>query len=320
MQRYLIDQYGDTAGTGIIQRDDHYYIYISIRNIIKPYALTTPTSVNITITDPCGDLVVADSMVTEDVGLFSYETDIDSDAKYGRYIVEVSTITHKARTTFDFHVMPWDAVPQIRRHSGIEDYKSISDDDLASFAWKAYKEVLDEVFEIHKDVKPKADPDTGDFFNGTNVEFRTCDKNLADHDGDGLISDDTDSAACDGDITGWWYDDNHEKQTCRITVCDSQIGKIKIYQDDGATAIPSDNNGVYLTYWTKWRTFREDKLREATEYLAAHNASKRFHEMDRATIIDINSNKAMYTTDKDRLEKLYKEARDKIRKPICGGV
>jgi hypothetical protein len=203
--------------------------------------------------------------------------------------------------------------------SGISENKTISDDDLSYITWKAYQEVLDDIYEQHKDVVPKSDPYTGSGFDGTNTEFRTPDKYLADHDGDGQITDSTYSDACDGDISGWWRDEYYEKHDCKVTIRDSVDGNILITQTSGA-AIPSTHKGVYITYWTKYRTWKKSLFIEAVEYLAAYKVTRRFTQRDRATLVDIRNNQAIYKADNDMLLKEYEKIRDKIKKPICGGV
>lgn len=321
MKRYLVERPQDVGDSGVYLPDGDYYIYITIRDIRSPHDESTPSDVRITITDPLGtDVVSSVSMTNEATGEYSYDYEIPDTAPLGHYDVEVSTVTDKSRTHFDFYVLPWDMVAGIRERSGIEEWKSVSDEAIARVAWSAFEKVRNEVFNKHVDERPKPDPDTGDWFDGTTTEFRTKSKHIADYDMDGLHSQTTsDNVDFDGDINGWWYDENWERQQMTIVVDDAKNGKITILQDDGVTPIPRSQNGVFLTYFTEYHTFHKTGLKEAVEYLAAHNIAQRFHESDRATLVDLKSNKTIFVTDPNRLKKLYKSAINSIREPDCSG-
>jgi len=323
MQRYLIERPKTVGDSGVYFQGSHYYIYLYIRDIMEPNAKSNPSDVQITITNPCGtDIVTDDTMSNITTGEYSYDTDLSSSAYYGKYTVKISTITHKSTSYFDFYVLPWNAVPEIRRLSGIEEWKSISDEDIAIIFWNCFTEVRNLVFNKHHDVKPRVDPDTGRWFDGTTTEFRTKHRYLADYDLDGSYTQ-TDTSchiACQGDIDGWWLDDNYERQALVVTIDDAEEGKIHLYQSDGVTAIPRTQCGVFLTYWTEYHTYNSMNFKEAVEYLSAHKIAQRFHETDRATLVDIQTNKTIFVTDPNRLSQLYKEALSRIREPLCGGA
>jgi len=323
MQRYLVERPEDVGDSGIYLRNAHYFIDVTFRNILDTTTKADPGAVNITITDPCGTVLVnsqAMSKITD--GEYQYDYDIASSATYGRYTVQISTVTQTSLTQYDYYVLPWNAIPEVRRLSGIEQYKSISDEDLALMIWESFEETRRLVFEKHNDVKPKVDPDTGNWFDGTTTEFRTKHKYLADYDLDGSYT--QPSSPCDidvsGDIDGYWYDEDWERQDLTVTVNNSNNGKITLTQDDGVTAIPRSQNGVYLTYWTEFHTYSSHIFEKAVEYLAAHRAAKRFHEMDRASVFSMDENRVKYTADPDRLKKIFKEQIGLIRRPMCDGV
>lgn len=322
MQRYLIERPEDVGDSGIYLRDGHYFIYLYVRNILTPHASVDPGAVNIRILDPCGTEVLSSTAMSNiTVGEYYRGYNIGSSSVFGEYTVEVSTITHQSKYNFNFYVMPWDGVNSVRDRSGIGEWKDISDENIAKILWGAFEEVRDEVFIKHTNVKPKPDPDTGDWFDGTTTEFRTKHRYIADYDLSGTVSQTTisDGLDCDGDIDGWWLDDNYERHLLSVTVNNAEQGKITITQLGGAP-IPRNQNGVYLTYWTEYHTYQETLFKEAVEYYTAHKIAQRFHESDRATLMDIEKNKLIFVTDPKRLEKLYKKALNKIREPACGGV
>lgn len=321
MKRYLVERPQDVGDSGVYLQDGSYYIYVTIRDIMTPHNLSTPSDVRITITDPLGtDVVSSTSMTNEATGEYSYDYEIPAAAPLGHYDVEVSTVTDRSRTHFDFYVLPWDMVSGIRERSGIEEWKSVSDEAVARIGWSAFEQVRKEVYTIHTDERPKPDPDTGNWFDGTTTEFRTKSKYIADYNQDGSYSMTTnDNVDFDGDINGWWYDENWERQQMTVVVDDAKSGKVTLLQDDGVSPIPRSQNGVFLTYFTEYHTFHRERFREAVEYLAAHKIAQRFHETDRATLVDLESNKTIFVTDPQRLKKLYKEALNDIREPACGG-
>lgn len=321
MNRYSIQLEGDNGDSGIYERDSEYYIRLDIHDIIDPFAPTSPSLVTISITDPCGNALITNQVMTEvSTGVFDYGYAIQSAATYGEYTVEISTTTYTMVKLYDFYVFPWNIIPRIRRKSGIEEYKSIADHDLALIAWAAYEKVLARTFITHFDETPVADPDYCKLFNGTNTVVRTKYGYLADHDGDGIISGATTSKACDGDICGYWYDSDYARHDCTIVVNDSTSGRITVTQNDGVTAIPNTNQGVYISYWTRYKTWQLRLFRSAVEYLAAHEVVLRFDELDRATLADLQSNKQVFLADPNRLEKEYLKSMEDIRQPSFGGV
>jgi hypothetical protein len=316
MERYLIDY---TGHDGIYERTSNYFVHLTIRDVISPHATSSPSSVTISITDPCGDGLIADAAMTSaGSGIYTYDYLIASTAPYGKYTVEISTTTYIMSKLYDYYVLPWNCIRDVRRYSGISDKKSISDEDLAGIAWQSYLEVLDEIFEQHFEEEPVSDPDVGVTFNGSNTTVRTRCKNIADMNGDGAVTG-YGEQSCGTDITGYWFDVNYGHNLCNITVVSAVSGRITVTQTDG-TAIPANNRGVYLTYWTRYRTYNETLFREAVSYLAAHKISKSFNELDKSTLVDIERNKMMFLADPNRLLKIYEGIRDKIRRPMIGGT
>jgi len=318
MERYLVDMSGDN---GIYIRNDSYFVHLTIRDSITPHTESSPSDVEITIRDPCGVVILPTvSMVTLGSGVYTYDYTISSAATYGQYIVEVSTSTYTMRKNFDFVVMPWDCVRDIRRHSGVEEYKSISDEDIAGIAWDAYQLVLSEIYEFHEWERFRCDSSVGCLFNGTNTTVRisNCDE-LADRYGDGVVAG-FGQLSCGTDVDAYWIDSTYARHQAHITVVDVITGRCTITQSDGVTAIPANNNGVRVNYWTQSSRWNERLMRKAVVLWSAHECVQRFYELDRATLIDLQSNKAEFISKRNRLLNLYEKMRDKIRNPVFGGV
>lgn len=315
MERYLIIY---TGHDGIYERNSNYFVHLTIRDSIDPYLTAEPSSVSISVSDPCGlALISDDGMTSGGSGIYTYDYLIAGNAPYGKYTVEISTITHVMNKIYDYYILPWNCIRDVRRYSGISENKTISDEDLAGIAWQSYLEVLDEIFEQQFEEEPTYDPNVGYMFDGTNTVVRTKCGHIADRNGDGAVTG-YGEQSCGTDISGYWFDSNYARQTCFITVNDSTSGRITVTQADG-TAIPANNHGVYLTYWIRYRTYNETLFREAVSYLTAHKVAKSFNQLDKSTLIDIERNKVLFLADPDRLLRIYEGIRDKIRRPAIGG-
>ena len=304
----------------VFERGETYYKYEEIRN--RAGTLVNPTTITMTITDSCGNILVnALPMANDAVGKYHYAYTIGATAYYGIYttvVIATGAGGDVTKFTEDFVVMPWDLIDNIRRISGIAEEKSIDDDDLGYIALQAYREALDDVLEKHDEEVPTYDPSVGVKFNGTNTTVRTACAHIADHDGDGNTVG-FGEQTCGTDVYGFWYDSTYAYQTCYITVGSPISGRITVTQDDGVTAIPSTNKGVFLTYWTYYKTFDINILRNAVEYLAANKLVERFHELHRATLADLPSNQREVELDIRRFEREYYRLLDKIRRPALGG-
>jgi len=304
---------------GIFERSDTFSHWVTIRDRTK--AKTDPSSVKITIYDPCNSVLVnAASMTKSSTGLYYYDYAINSSATYGEYPIKVvSTSTGALDSVFkdQFFVMPWTLEKDIRRKMGVADEKDIDDEDLSHIAWTSYMEALRDVYLHHYGETPGSNPDTGVGFNGTNTSFQTNHYPIADINGDGNV---TGTTSCATDITGWWLDSTGSRNECNINITNYKNGEITLYQNDGATAIPSTNEGVHLDYWSEYNSYDEFIFREAVSYLAAHYVNLRLTERDKVTLGDINSSKPIILKQPNRFLREYKRLMNLIRKPRLGGV
>lgn len=299
------------------QREESMVHWVTIRD--RNNALYDPDTIAITITDPCGSVVTdAASMTSDSTGVYYYSYLIPADAYYGEYLISV-TATSAADVTISpdkFFILPWDITDQVRKLSGITSKKSINDDDIAFVIWEAYQGALDEVYQSWYNEAPNCNPNTGAWFDGSNTTFATKHVPLADHDGNGVIHG-WGEASCGTDIDGWWQDSTGNCHHIKITVNDAKCGNITITQLDG-TAIPNNAKWVTLDYYTEWETYNERIFRLAVSYLAAHKCIERFHELGRATLADLHSNKQVILAKMDRMLINYKKEMKRIKKPVIG--
>ena len=306
------------------ERGETFSHFVTVRN----YTSTdkeNPDSIKITITAP-DDVVLVNALgMTSDgatVGEYWYNYNIPADALYGEYAVEVDTVSGTSTTTERGHfiVIPWDIVDKIRTYSGVNK-ESVSDDDVATLAFEAYGELLEEAYIYHTYESPICDPDYCALFNGTNTVVRAKHTPIADHDFDGEVygignvSRNTDYI----DVAGFWLDSDYAKHEATITVNDSVTGRITITQSDG-TAIPSTHTGVYIRYWSEWEMFNNRLLRDAAAYLASHNLLLKMTDAHTATAADLPSNQRKIEISLNRFERKCNQIMEKISKPLCEGV
>jgi len=306
----------------VYERSETYVKYSTILNRDKQKV--DPSTVKITIKDPCGvTLVDSQNMTKSSTGVYSYNAyDIRSDATYGEYDVTVKATSGAADVSIQddkFFVMPWKLQKDVRRITGINDEKSINDDDLSHIAWHSYLEALRDSFVHHYKEIPLGNPDTGEGFNGTNTTFQTPYFPIADSNGDGTVSG-YGQQSCGTDINCWWIDTNGSWQQGYVTVNKAENGEISITQTDG-TAIPNSNEGVYLDYWIEHDSFNLDMFRDAVSYLAAHYVVElRMNEVDRVTIADLATNNPIVVKNERRFYNTYRRKLKKICKPRIGGA
>ena len=306
----------------VFECEETYNHRIRIRD--RDGTLVYPTTVYFNLYDNCGnELVVDAAMATDATGTYEYEYSIPTDCLYGEYDIKViATDASGSKSVFSdsFYVFPWKCLSQIRSVSGIAERKSIDDDDLARIAWDAYQEVLAEIYEHHDWEKVKMDPNVNLSFDGTNKTFRinVCNYDeLADRYGDGQVTG-WGETSCGTDIDGYWIDANYARQQLKITLADAITGRVTLEQTTGA-AIPANHNGVRVSYSTRSELWDERLFRKAVVYLAGFEVTQRFSELDRVSLADIESNKAVFIADPRRLERIYKKTRDKVRNTMFGG-
>lgn len=306
------------------ERGETFSHAVTVRNYTST-AKENPDSIKITITAPDDVVLVSAVAMTSDgatAGDYLYNYNIPADALYGEYTVEVDTVKGGSTTTEKNHfiVMPWDVVDKIRTYSGVNK-ESVADDDVATIAFEAYRELLDDVYIYHSYETLVQDPDYCALFNGTNTVVRTRYTHIADHDFDGEvygignISRNTDYI----DVAGYWIDSDYARHTIKVTVNDSITGRVTITQTDD-TPIPSTHQGVFVRYWTEWKTFNNRLLKDAVAYLAAHHLLLKMTDAHTATAADLPSNQRKIELNLLRFENKSNQIMEKISKPKCEGV
>ncbi len=303
----------------IYDRGEENHYVIKIKDI-DGNTYTDPSTVSITITNPCSTTEVSEaSMTKSDTGIYYYSYTIPVDATYGEYQIKVTASSTPNIVIYKdkFFILPWNIIYDVRRYSGITSKKSISDQDMATIIWEAYTEALRDVYIYHDDEKPNCNPDTGAGFDGTNTTFATKHQLLADINGDGVVTG-YGETSCGTDVDGYWVDSDGDCHQLKITVLDAECGKLTITQLNG-DPIPSTNCGVRINYYLEWRTFSLSVFKSAVAFLAAHKCIVRFAELDKATLADLHSNKIVILHNRTRMEKAYKKAMRKISKPVIGG-
>lgn len=298
--------------------EDNYYV-VKIKNV-DGSAFVDPSSVSITIYNPCSQVTITAAEMTRlSAGVYLYAYELPDDALYGKYTIEVtaSSPTYTAKYSDKFFVLPWNCVYDVRRFSGITANKSISDHDIAGIIWEAYKEILPQVYLFVADETPKCNPDNGLYFNGTNTVFATRNSPIADYNGDGLVNG-YGEASCGTDVDGYWKDTNGDCHRVNVTINDARCGNITITQTDG-TAIPSNMKWVHINYYIEWRTFDINILKYAVAYLAAYKCINRFKELSKATMGDLHSNEArIRESQTKKMKEEYTKSLKLIRKPTMG--
>lgn len=309
------------------QREETYYHWITLRD--NAGALYDPSSVSITITSPCG-VVMADSqsMVSDSAGVYYYAYNLPADATYGKWKVSVKTTDGSEYSVFPdrFYLFSWNAVESVRSLTGIDQKKSISDDDLSDIIWRAQEEISRSIYIHHcdEDVRCsccnencKCGTCVSSIFDGTNKTFWTQQGYLADRDGNGEVEGYGESNCTDVFMS--WKDCDGDCHVGWVAVDDEVCGKLTL-TSDGATPIPAAYAWVKLEYWTRARGWTEMLMQEAVEYLSAHKVLLRFGELERATSADLVAAQNVKYVNPKRMYNEYKRILRKIREPTVGGV
>jgi len=302
----------------VFERSETYTHWSTIRD--KDGVAVDPTNVKITIYDPCDNVIVNDQLMTKsDTGIYYYEHILSSTASYGNYRTTVKATAMVGQIGImadEFFVMPWKVEQDVRRKIGLGDDADISDSDLSHLSWSSYKQALVDLY-IHRYMDiPKGDPDTGNKWNGTNLNYQTPQYPIADVNGDGTVSGNT--VDCTKDMDVWWIDTDGYRQEGLVTVTNSDHGEINISQVGGA-ALPSTTKHVYLDYWTVPQNYDEFIFREAVAYLAAHHVELRLEGREKLTIADINANSTILIKSPQRYYREYRRLMRLINKPKIGG-
>lgn len=312
MKRYIITQ---PKEFGTYFRDDNIFTQIRIKDVLTN-ALVDPSDVSISIIDPCDvSPVVNDPMTSTVTGVYSYDYAIPFDACYGIYTIVINTFNEDTITRFNFVVFPWDVISRIRELSGALQQSDMSDYKLAIIAWNAYQETLEEVFELHYKERPLCNED-GEWFDGSNKTFRLRAVPLADRNGDETITGHGELACCCEDITFRYLAATTLVETeGNVTVIDAESGRVQL-TDLAGDALDGSISRPVVTYYTHSKTYSEELMREAVAYLAAHKALVALKSLDKATLGDLNSNRAV---EKNRFLEQYNEIIEQIGFPMIGG-
>lgn len=302
----------------IYEQGETFSHWVTIRDADQQK--TDPASVTFSIKDPCGNIILDSQVMTNSsTGIYYYDYELSSTASYGRYVTTVKSTAAESQTgiiTGEFFIMPWKAEKDIRRKLGLSDSKDIDDSDLSHFAWGAYVEGLRTLYKHYRDVSPKPNPTSGALFDGSNTSFKTQHCPLGDSNGDGSVLGNADD--CKKDVDGYWYDSDGLRQECTVTVSNAKSGEITITQTD-SSAIPADNEGVYLDYWVEPRSYDEFIFREAVAYLGSHYVQNRLEERKHISVADINSNQKIIFKNPTRYYNEYRRLMKLISKPKIGG-
>ena len=300
----------------VYQRGETYVHRIDIRN--RAGQLITPTTIKENIYDQCGHyLVQAQSMTSDAVGKFFYNYTLSSTATYGRYYSKVTSTDASGNiSTFkdEFYILPWDGVADVRQTMGLVEAKSMDDDTIANSLWNSYQYALRDAF-IYHDEAPGGNPDTGQGFDGSNTVFKAPHYPIADITGDGVISN-----SCPSDIMVIWTDENGAMHYGAVTVNNADFGEISIYQNDGTSAIPQDNQGVRLIYWSEPERYDEYLYQQAAVRLCCYELSKRLGSLNEITLAMITSNNPLIVLDPAMWMKEYKRYMRSNTGLVLGGV
>jgi hypothetical protein len=303
----------------ICERGETNLIKINIKDETSK-TLVDPSTVSISIYNPCLTKLVDEVLMTQDsTGVYSYYYDIPVDAAYGEYGIEIitSSPTYINRYRDRYIILPWNAIQEVRRKAGISSKKSINDKDIALIILEAYEEILNKVYELRKNETFLCNPDTGEWINGTNKVFAVKHSPIADSNGDGQVSG-KGELTCGEDITLLWKDIDGDCHEGKVTVDESECGKVTLTQSDDS-ALPSDLCWAKVTYHSEWYAFDLALLKKTVVYLAAYECLIRFTELGGTTQADLNPNIIKFNVRRKALEAKYKSILRLIRKPVVGG-
>lgn len=303
----------------IYQRSETYKPWVTFKDRVN--ALTNPSRVSITITDPCSVVSINSApMVNDSTGVYNYPYPIPAAGTFGEWDVKVVATDGGEVSIFKykFYILPWDAVDQVRELSGITSKKSVNDTAIARIIWEAYKEILELVYKLRDNETFLCNPDTGDWIDGTNKVFAVKNPPIADYNGDGSVTG-ADGTACDSDITLLWKDVDGDCHEGKVTVNEAECGKITLTQSDDS-ALPNDLKSARITYHSEWYPFKERLFRKAVSYLAAYECIIRFTEIDKTTQADLSPSLIKMQMNKKGMYKKYEDVLRLIKRPVVGGA
>jgi len=281
----------------VYSRGETYIQKVTIRD--EDNVLFNPDEVKWTITDPNGTIVVnEEDMLNVSTGVYKDSYNIPDDAPYGNYRVKIEMIVIDIQTTIkedEFFILPI-KLEDVKQVSGIVDERSISDRDFSQLLWHAYQITLKESLINHRNEKPKGNPDTGVWLDGSNTTFQVRHPPLADANGDGAV---------DGyDLSGIWIDEDYNIHQLLCGVINAREGIITLQQLNGSP-IPNTAKKVEIDYFQEPPRWDEETFRKAVIYLASHLAQMRLKEPSRITIADLTSNRVLLEERHTEFSEMY---------------
>jgi hypothetical protein len=306
--------------SALYERGETFSHWVTIRD--ADGQRTTPDTITMSITCPNNNTILSSAAMNEETtGEYYYDFPLDSQATYGKYEIRVETTSTGTPPPVSvmkdsFYIMPWKLEKSVQKKMGITQ-TDITNEDLSDICWSSYREALRDVYIPHNREKPKPNPDTHRGFDGSNTSFQTRYNPIVDINGDGIIGD---STADYSDITCYWINSQGSRRTGHVRITQAENGEITITQENGSTAIPNNNKGVFLSYWSSYDTFDDFIFKEAVSYLASHYVSVRFTERGTVTIADLNVNKPIILQQPNRFLHEYKRKIKMLHKPRFIGV
>jgi len=305
----------------VYERGETYVHWETIRD--RTGVKVDPASVKIRIQDPCGKTLLSWAAMTKNAtGEYYYNYLLNSAATYGLYVSTVSATSSGAAISQNkkyFHILPWNAVEEVRHQMGLAgDDKSVTDDAVAYLVWNSYKDALNDVHIHHYMELPGGNPYTGAMWDGTNTSFTTKACPIADYDGDGTVR--GWGVSCATDVFASWVNILGVRNTASAAVTNAASGEITIKQANGSTPIPLTAQAVYLDYWEEPVNYDDTLFRQAVVYLACHMLSKRLVSTDKVTVADLQKNNPVIVLNPSMWRQEYDRLLRRLRGPSVGGV
>jgi len=302
----------------ICERGETNLIKINIKN--TSYVDTDPSSVSISIYNPCSKKLIDNAVMTSTcTGKYEYYYTVPADAIFGEYEVEITASSPTYINIYKdrFTILPWNVIQEVRRKSGATSKKSIDDKDISLIILEAYQEILTLVYKLRKNETFLCNPDTGAWIDGTNKIFEVRNPPIADYNGDNEVTG-KGELDCGEDITLLWTDVDSNCSEGKVVVNNAECGNVTLTQSDDS-ALPSNYKSATVTYYSEWYPFKLDLLKKATVYLAAYECAIRFTELSKTTQADLSPSIIKFNTQRKELYRKYKDVLRLIKKPVVAG-
>ena len=113
-----------------------------------------------------------------------------------------------------------------------------------------------------------------------------------------------------------WINEDSECSNGKVEVKNRECGEIIVYQYDGVTAIPTNNKGVFVTYYTFWESFTTSKFKKAVVYLAVYELALQFNLSSKKVSGCDERGRVSFT---DRIWNRYQFLVESISRPMIDG-